>query len=810
VALIPMAWLQEFAPWARASEAVEGLTRAGVEVEAVVGVGAYSKEVVVGRVEAVSPAANLTSARRLEVDVGAPERLQVLSEAPGVEDVTGRLVAIALPGARLFTRSGDELCDAQGHAPYDAVAPSARELGIGADASGLTILSAGTPGACVHGVLPPRSEHTADDVLDIAILPNIARCFAVRGVAKELAAIARQPFEEHTAPADGPKSPMAPDRFEPGLARRFTTALLDGVEVMPSPEWLRRRLVLAGLRPVNNVVDASNYVMVELGQPTHAYDADQLSGALGVRRAREGERLGLLGQPTDETAPPLPAGVPVVVCGDRPVALAGMLGGAETAVASTTRRLRVEAAAFDPEAVRRAQAVLKLRTEASARLSRGVDPALTRRALERVADLLRLTCPDLRVVEIEDLSQGDEDVVRTILLPNDAVSSALGLQVPLVDVTGCLRALGLNVRPRETCLEVSVTSAREDLQGPHDLIEEVARLRGFDDIPATLPSTTPPVLKAASRRARVSRVRRALVAAGLQEVLTYSMTSPDLEARLRGPTAQAVDFVRLLNPHSVGRAVMRRSLLPEMLQVSALNLRRAPAAHLFEIGTVFHPEATGPSLDLPAQPLEVALVMAGPIDPATLHDPAPRAAGYFDVLGAAHRVFADLGLEPPRAQPATIAGYHPYAAAELYLKGRRVGRGGLVHPDALDAFDIRLATAAIELDVEALLDAPAPTQAVREPSRFQDIRVDLSVVVDAGLPAGELVDEVWRLGISELRDVMIFDDFRGPSVGSGRRALGLRLILEDPARTLTMDEGRAVLARVAEAIQARFAATVRG
>jgi len=480
---VPVSWLREYFPSPLDPyEAAERLTLSGVEVESVQPVGLLDPLVVVAEIRAERAIAGQPSAREYEIAADRTRRL--VSNAAGLS--VGRKVAVALPGATLFSADLSELDEVRQSEVYgvasEAVLVSAAALGIGDDATEpVWVASSALPGTPAVSVLPVDTITDTDRVLHLAILPNIARCQSMVGVAREVGALLRREVANPPgSPAYSAERKLSPTISAPDAASVLGVTLLVNVKVCDSPRWLRRRLALAGMTPINNVVDASNYVMLELGQPTHPYDARLLPSLdLGVRRSRQGERLLTLQQAEGEEPMLVPEGVPLIVSNDVPVAVAGVIGGRQSSISSATNSVLLEAAAFDYVAIRRSQQAAKIFSEASARFSRGVNPELPALAARRFVEILRESSPELTVSAFGEVSLGVPPE-RTITLSLRELNESLGTQFQLDEVVTCLARAGLAllVDGASQTLSAKVGNARPDLVFPCGLMEEVARLDG--------------------------------------------------------------------------------------------------------------------------------------------------------------------------------------------------------------------------------------------------------------------------------------------------------------------------------------------
>jgi phenylalanyl-tRNA synthetase beta chain len=845
-------------------ELCERLTTAGVEVESVDPTGALHPEVVVGVVAAVDRSApELTW---LEVDAGGPAPLRVVSRAPNLGGIApGTRLALARPGAVIFEwKDGQPKQKKVAAAKLkvgtsEGVGCSAKELGIGDDHSGVLLLEGpgapalpdglrlrqpGAPaGAPLAAALAWDAEGAlADTSLLLAILPNIARCQSMVGVAREVGALLDRPLRGQIEVAEGAgrggartwpvltrdndalddfpnDDALVPTTADPALCGRFAALRLDGVAVGPSPAWLQRRLLQAGLQPVNNVVDATNYAMIELGQPSHAYDAAALPAArLGVRRSRAGEAFkGLLAE-AEAAAQPVPEGCPVIVSDDQIVALAGVMGGYGARVTAATTAVLLEVASFDNIAVRKSQQQNLMFSESSARFSRGVDPALVALAARRIVAVLAESCPALHVAGVGLLAAAPIQR-RALRLDLDRLRAALGLPAADDEVASALQRAGLGVTGAGPgALAVEVPSSRQDIEHEADLWEEVARLLGYDRLPETMPVEPIPAAGTDRRLQLREELVDLAVRAGLTETWSYTLSSPELEERLRaGGGAPAPGYATLSNPGSVEKRALRRTLLAHLLECAAHNRRHTAGVHIFEQGVVVLPELPGLMPALPGERERLALLMVGPVEAEGLHQPSPRPADVHDLAGVIAELLDGLHVPgwrvealPPEADRAPL---HPGVAARVVVDGPEgpveLGRYGQVHPLVARAFDLGEAVVLVgELDVDAVVARSQRFFFAPGPPRFPEISLDVALIVDQAVSAAALCGTTRAAGGALLRDVVVFDVYQGKHVPAGKQAVGLRLRL-GAERTLEMREAEALRGAVLDALGAAHGAELR-
>ncbi len=823
---VPVSWLAEYVELPAGITTAEldaALIRMGLEVEAVHELGAgVSGPLVVGRVVEIEELTGLRKPIRFcQVDVGEGSPRGIICGATNF--AAGDLVVVALPGAELPGGFAITARKTYGHIS-DGMICSTRELGIGEDHAGILVLPADSaqPGADARPV-----TGLDDVVFELAINPDRGYAFSIRGIGRDVATALGVPFHD---PADTPAQggtaePAYPVRVDdPAGCDRFTARLVRGIDPeAPSPQWMRRRLTLAGQRPISLAVDVTNYLMLELGQPMHAFDAGTLRGELVVRRAVAGERLTTL-DGVDRALDP----EDLVIADDSGViSLAAIMGGATTEVSAGTTDVLLEAAHWDPVTVARGARRHKLPSEASKRFERGVDPCLTPVALRRGGELLARYGGGALTEQVTDLD--------TLAPPAPVVIDAGlparigGLPLERAEVLRHLTAVGCVVKPAaDDRLSVTPPTWRPDLTDPYDLVEEVLRLHGYDTIPSVLPpAPASRGLTAEQRRRRT--VSRTLAEAGYVEVLSYPFVAPEVHDALGLPADDPRRYaLRLVNPLSEEEPQLRTTLLPPLLTTLRRNLSRGHRdVALFEVGVVFRPDPAAPGAppalpvdrrpddadlaiaekSVPRQPWRVAAVLAGDVEPAGWWGTG-RPATWADAVDAGRLVAAAAGVEiTVRAD--RHAPWHPGRCAAFELPtGELVGHAGELHPAVCAALELPPRTCAMELELDAL---PLP-DVVRGQhlSNYPPALIDVALLVDAQAPAG-VVERALVEGAGDLLEsVRLFDVYTGDKLGEGRKSLAYKLTFRAPDRTLTVEE--AVAARDAAVAEAgrRVGAVLRG
>ena len=807
---VPLSWLREYVDFELApAELAHRLTMAGCEVGAIDHIGADWQRVVIGRIEDLSRHARNPAWLLARVDI-SDRHLTLVTAATNLR--VGDRVPVVLPGG---TVGGKEIAARA----FDGVVSegmlcSGAELGLSDDRSGIYILEPNAP------LGEDLRTYLSDVVFDLEVTPNRPDLLAVVGVAREVAALTGAQLRAPTPPLpEGPRPAAAAVRVTieaPDLCPRYTAAFVEGVQVGPSPAWLQRRLALSGQRPINNVVDVSNYVMLELGQPLHMFDADLLRGGIVVRRARPGEMLVTL----DGVERALTPEMLVIADAERPVALAGIMGGQDTEVSDRTRRVVIESAHFQPRVTRRTARALRLSTEASRRFERGVDPEGTARAAARAVALLREVAGGQSYDGCVDAYPGREPP-RVIRATAGAISGLLGQRFAADQIAGTLTSLGFTVASEPTvqadaALTVTVPSFRRDVEGMPDLAEEVARIYGYDALPTTLPAGPLPGPLPDNGRRQATVAKQVLVGCGYQEVITYSLvdgdylTWLDATAETHGNAQPGQGMIRLYNYMSADRSYLRTTLLGSLLETAAANLRHRDRALLFELAAVYLP----PLNPLPTEVRRLSLVATGSRTPATWSE-KPPALDFYDLKGTVEAVLDALRLPPVRFVADTHPTLHPGRCAAVLVEGgeqpTKLGVLGQVHPRVAERFDLEgRAVYVAELDFEALVRLAGEQPLVEPLPRFPGVAMDLAVVLDARIPESEVAAAIRAAGAPLLAEMRLFDVYQGPPVPPGQRSLAYALVFRAPDRTLTDAEAMAAWEAIARVLREQFGGVIRG
>ena len=800
---VPLQWLREYVdPPLDTHALADRLTMTGTKVEAIHHHGVAALDhFVVGRVLEADPHPNADRLRVCLVDIGRGKPQQIVCGAPNV--AAGQTVAVAKPGAVLpdgTTLGKAKLRGIESHGMILAE----DEVAIGTDHDGIIVLE---PDGLVPGTPLQDVLTIATDVLELEITPNRPDCLAVYGVAREAHAatgssLAPPPWHEDP----GTPGELAAATVEvqcPELCPRFTARAFEDVKIGPSPLWLKARLMASGQRPISNVVDITNYVMLLTGQPLHAFDLDRVEGAvLGVRRARDGEQIETL----DGQTRTLDSDMVLIEDQQGPTSIAAVMGGARSEVGDGTTRVLMEAANWIGANIHRTSLKLGLRSEASARFEKQIQPEQAMEAQAVSTRLMIELCGARLVPGTIDIG-GDGPPPRTIRLREARVASLLGAAISRERCREILQALEFGTADAEDGLDVTVPAFRRgDVTREADLIEEVARIDGLDKLPSTLPSRHEAHAQLTPRQKMRRRAGDALTAQGLDEIVGWSFGGPELADRLRlDPDHPLRRTLELANPLSSDLSVLRTTLLGSLLDAARHNRARgAGTIRLFEAGAVYLPNGDE---GLPREPYHVGAVLIGPARRATWRDGHPPAVDFFAIKGVLAGLLDTLRV-PWTVAPGGEPFLHPGRAAQILADGEAAGWIGEIHPLVAAEWDLDETVAAFELDLDAV--AVRPTTLYRPVSGFPDVREDLAVVVSDKVSAAELIDAVRGAGRPLLADVEVFDVYRDPGkLGEGNVSLALRLTYRATDRTLTDEEVAERRQAIAGAVERELGGRIR-
>ncbi len=798
-------WLKEFVDIpVSPKELANRFDLTGTAVEALIPVGAALDGIFVGHIVSKERHPDAEKLWVTTVDVGAGEPLQIVCGAQNFE--AGDKVPVATVGTTM--PSGMEIKKAKLRGVVSmGMNCSASELGLAEDAEGLLILPAdaqvGMPFAEYQGI--------ADTVLELEITPNRPDCLSVRGVAREAGAVFD--LDVSYAPDVPVESAVRTDSIvsvsvaDEEICPRYTARVIRGVKVGPSPDWLVERIVASGARPVNNIVDATNYILFELSQPLHAFDLGKIArdasgtAAISVRTARAGEKIVTL----DGSERTLTDDMVVIADASGPVALAGVMGGLETEVTSETVDIMLESATFSSARTSRTSRNLGLVSESSMRYERGVDAASVVENSDAAAALIAKIAGGEVCAGVVDVYPAPvEPLVLTLRLSR--LDAIVGVHIPGEDVRRILMRLGCAVEG-DYDLSVTVPTFRPDLLREIDLVEEVLRIWGMERVEATLPGGRKRIGGLSTQQKRSARIGSTLRAAGLNETMTYSFASEDDLERFRMERPEGESAVELINPMSQEQSVLRRTIVPGLLRSVSYNRRRGvDDVHLYEIGTVF---AGIPGKKQPREQRMVAGVLAGRWNAPSWNIPAVD-LDFFDGKGILEDLFSDLGIEKVTYRAADLPWLQPGRCAEVVVAGTVIGWLGEVHPLALEAFEISGSVTAFELACAPILKLTREVKGYVEIPRFPAVELDVAFIVDEGVTAEKLERSLRSAGGKMLDSVHLFDVFRGESVGEGKKSVAFKLAYRDPDKTLSADEVAVVHDRLVRKVEGAVGAQLRG
>ncbi len=852
--LVPISWLKEYVDLdLPLPQLAERITLAGLEVEAIERTGDWwdAETVLVGRIVAIKPHPNADRLVLVDVDYGAAEPEQVVTGAPnlfqykGTESLPVLKVAFARAGAALFDAYSEEQPRPKKKlkpskirgVPSNGMVCSERELGLSEEHEGILILPEDAP------VGMPLRDYLGDEVLSLGLTVDMARCLSMIGVAREVAALTGAQLHlspDELAVTEGQDAAhlVSIELADPDLCNRYTGMVISDVQIGPSPEWMQDRLNKGGMRPISNVVDITNYVMLEWGQPLHAFDYDLLverakragetKPTIIVRRARPGEKMITL----DGVERELDNSMLLITDALGPIAIAGVMGGAETEVHEGTRNVLLESATFDNISNRRTAQKLKLHSEASQRFTRGIPASLNPIGARRAAVLMRDHAAGRIVPGIVDTYPVPQ-AQRVAYTTASDVRRILGMDVSLDEIAASLRrldiaceqvaslpasgeelgeqVLGLHIAPGEPLLRCVAPWHRLDIAQPADLAEEVARIIGYETIPLTLMDDVLPPQRRNLQLETEEKIRDILVGSGLQETISYSLTTVENHDKVMrvppGSGEKAVPWVRLLNPLSARRTVMRRDMLVSALENLAYNYRYTTRYPVFEIGRVYRPE-DGDGVR-PHEDERLCILLAGPRRPVNLFpDPAGEEPfDFFDLKGIVETMLQRLGYATSEVEyvPEQNRAYTATCAA-IRLRGGSLGIMGEVDPQVLLDYEIPAGVRAYaaQMHIEPLVRPSWQLQPMAPISNYPPIVEDLAFVVGEEVTNAQLLDAIRKAGGTLLARADLFDIYRGQPVPQGHKSMAYKLAYESVDEPLKESQvvslRNRIIRRVGEAV----------
>jgi phenylalanyl-tRNA synthetase beta chain len=794
-------WLKEYVdiklPLA---EIADKLTMAGIEVGSIEIIGGDWANIVVGQITAISPHPNADRLRLVTVDLGTEQPI-VVCGAPNL--VLGDKIAFAREGANLLDPHSGKMCQLK-PAKIRGVASSGmvcseKELAISDSHEGIMVLPAEAP------VGTPLADYLGDVVLDLEVTPNRPDCLSIIGIAREIAALTGQKLHlgeisyEETATSIDDYIAVAIN--DPDLCPRYCASLITGVKLGESPPWLQQRLLNCGMRPINNIVDVTNYVMLEYGQPLHAFDYTRLKNKqIIVRRAKAGEVIVSL----DEVERTLDDNMLVIADAERAVAVAGIMGGANSEVVEQSTSILLEAANFNPASVHRTGSILRMPSEACMRFERGIRPELAILGLKRATQLIVQLAGGEAARGVVDVYPGKADR-GPVRLTTDEIKRVLGFEFGIDQVVTALTALGFECEPSTSPSEVSAMAPywRNDINQPVDLIEEVVRVTGYDKIPVTLLSEELPRQNPDPIIRLKQEVRQGLVGYGFQEIVTLSLTGLDILSRLY-PESQAPEPVplRMANPMTAEQEYLRTSLRANLLAALAANRRHEEGCiRLFELGKVYLPRPD----DLPVEAEVLCGLLSGARQEKSWRD-GNGPFDFYDAKGVAEALLDKVGVavsfEMGRDESLNQA-----RQAAITVNGHKLGVVGEVHPKVAQAFELAESVYLFEIDLAALVPFAIEHKMFQPVSKFPAIVRDIALIVDMAITHQQVTDII--CGFSLVKQVSIFDVYSGDQVPSGKKSLAYSITFQSPSHTLTDEAVNKIQQQILKKLSGELCATLR-
>ena len=819
----PLSWLQDFVELSMTPDALaERLTTAGLEVEVIEKIGEnWGEYCVVGQISKISKHPNADTLNLVDVEFGADKPITLVTGAPNIKEMAENFpepppkVALALSGALLIDAYHEDRplkklksAKIRGIAS-EGMLCSELELGLSEEHEGILILPEDAP---VGKLL---NEYLGDTTLHFDIKGGFSHLLSMLGVAREISALTGKKLDKSVFPEISKLEVSAHPPFveleirDADICPRYSALLIQNVKIGPSPFWIQQRLLRIGMRPINNIVDITNYVMLELGQPLHAFDHDKLierangkTPKIIVRRAKKGETLLTL----DNVDRELDDEMLMITDHSGLIAIAGVMGGGDSEVTESTTNILLESANFEFLNNRRTSQVLKLRTEASERFGKQVDPEGTLPAALRAAQLMVEHASGTLEKIAGDLYPKPKENISLELDP-DYVEHILGIKIPIEQITEILTSLEFKVTGKNI-LKIIVPSHRMDISIPADLVEEIVRVYGYENLPSTLLNDVLPPQNVNQKLAGTERVRDILVASGMDEIITYSMMNPMDEARLRIENDIDLNkFVPLKNPLSQERSHLRRSLLPGAIMTARNNLRFLAKVVTFEVGSVFHPH---PKNKLPDEPQRLSLLMSGHRDTQSWLKQAEGDYDFFDLKGVLEQFLNALHLEGVEWKKSRELPCHPGRCAQILVNGKVLGFAGELHPKVRNSFELpEQAVCVAELDLDLIIKLAVEDHQMEFISNFTPIFEDLAFVLDSSLPVESVTPIILQTGKPLLRKATLFDVYEGEQVDEGKRSLAYSLTFQATDRTLTDDEVGKVRNKIIRRLQHEFQATLR-
>jgi len=792
-------WLKDYIDITLApKELAEKLTMAGMEVKGIQTVGGTWDNVVIGEVIALNPHPNADRLKLPTVNLGT-QQITVVCGAPNIS--LGQKVPFAFVGAQLIdghTGKATTLKPAKIRGIVsEGMVCSEKELGISDRHEGIMVLPAEAP------LGMSLNEYLGDVIFDFDITPNRPDCLSMIGIAREIAALTEQRlhlpeihYEELEDPID---SLISVDIIEPNLCPRYCASLISGVNIAPSPDWLQQRLSSYGMRPINNVVDVTNYVMLEYGQPLHAFDYHKIEGReIVVRRARNGEVMTTI----DGSERVLNQDTLVIADKERAVAVGGIMGGLDTEVTDETNAILLESANFNQAIIRQGCGYLQLQSEASIRFDKGLSQELPLRALKRATQLLTELAGGRAAKGIIDAYPGKSEPT-SILLSTEQVKRLSGMEVDIGEITKVLRLLGFDCQEHSSSQSAVCTPYwRSDIKSAADLVEEVVRIIGYDKIPITRLSSPLPAEEPTPQLSFRQRLRNILTGCGLQEILTYSLTSLEKLQKLSPKLELKPTPLKVANPMTREQEYLRTTLRAGLLATLSFNQKHEQAGiKLFEIGKIFLPQGK----DLPQEKETLCAVLSGSRSELTWHrDEKPL--DFFDAKGIVENLLNQLALNAS-FEPSDDESLSPGSGANIIIENDKMGIVGDLHPKVAQAFELSTPTCLIEIDLEKLLTKLIEVKKYQPIIRLPSVTRDIALVVDEQVSYHQVESIMQNFPL--VTDITLFDLYQGEQIPEGKKSFAIRIVYQSPVHTLTDEEVNQTQEQMLDRLHRELGASLR-
>ena len=824
---IPISWLKDFVDIKISIlDLAEKLTMAGIEVEAIKKIGEHweKDKYFIGELTEIKPHPNADRLCLATINYGNNRTTTIVTGAPNILKYLGKpfkkkKVALAIEGAKYWDPYSDEpkqiklkKATIRG-IPSNAMVLSEKELGISDNHEGILYLPDDAPTGT------PLYDWLGDTILEIDVKGGFGYLQSILGIAREIAALTNSPIKKESLAFLNLESFSILSKPEylvleikdPKLCPRYTAFMIKDIKVKESPFWMKQRLIRAGMRPINNIVDITNYVMLELGQPLHAFDYEVLNPKLGenipaiiVRRAFRNETITTLdGEKRD-----LDEDMLLITDGEGPVAVAGVMGGLESEITDTTTNVLLEAANFNFINIRRTSQLLKIKSEASSRFGRGVDPELTIMAGMRAAKLMEELADGHIEPVIGDLYPGKKKR-KTIRFSPELADRVLGVKIDQNEMLKILNSLEFKVqKEKNDIFIVTPPSYRLDINEPIDLVEEIGRIWGYNRMPSTLIKDELPPQRGNENIEFNDKVRDILTGCGLDEVITYSIINIEDEAKLfqNKPPFKREGYIKLLNPLSTDRAYLRKTLIPNLLHTIKDNLRFEKVA-IFEIGSLYLPQN---NKLLPNEPFYLGIAMTGPKEKRSWLSKDEKIMDFFDIKGVIEALFTHLDILDVIWEPSDENYLSPGRGAKIIINGEVVGNVGELHPEIALSFDLPEQPILIsEINLEKLRSKMKRRKTIIPISPYPPVYEDLAFVVDEGVSAYQLKEEIRKAGAPLLKEVEVFDLFVGKQIPKGKKSIAFSLIFQAENKTLSSDETKRFREKIIKALNKKFGAELR-